>query len=98
MLSNMGWIWGWISSTLREELLNSPHVRETAKLHDATPIQILLSFVLQLEDMDAIPKAVKREHVLQNSAVKSIRLTGEDLERLSAGFPAPIRKMPMEKV
>jgi diketogulonate reductase-like aldo/keto reductase len=84
--------------SLREELLNSRHVIETAKLHDATPIQILLSFVLRLEDMAAIPKAVKREHVLQNSAVNKIKLTVEDIERLSASFPAPTRKMPMEKV
>ena len=78
--------------------MNSRQVLETAKLHNATPIQILLSFVLRLEDMAAIPKAVKREHVLQNAAVKKIRLTEEDLERLSAAFPAPTRKMPMEKV
>ena len=84
--------------SLREELINNKYVMEVAKRHDATPIQILLSFVLRHEDMAAIPKAVKREHVDQNAAVKNIRLREEDIECLSKGFPAPTRKMPMEKV
>jgi diketogulonate reductase-like aldo/keto reductase len=48
--------------------------------------------------MAAIPKAVKREHVEQNAVVRSIALTEDDVELLSGSFPAPVRKMPMEKV
>jgi len=84
--------------SLREELLKNKYVLEVARHHEATPIQILLSFVLRHEDMAAIPKAVRREHVEQNAAVKNIRLSEDDVECLSKGFPAPTRKMPMEKV
>ncbi len=84
--------------SLREEMLNNKYVLEVAKQHDATPIQILLSFVLRHDDMAAIPKAVRREHVEQNAAVKNIRLSEDDIECLSKGFPVPTRKMPMEKV
>ncbi len=84
--------------SLREELLNSGDVWETAQKHNATPIQILLSFVLRHEDMAAIPKAVSQEHVEQNAVVRSIRLSEDDIELLSRSFPAPGRKTPMEKV
>ena len=84
--------------SLRDELLSNRYVLEIAKRHGATPIQILLAFVLRHGDMAAIPKAVKREHVEQNAAVKQIRLSEEDIECLSKDFPAPTRKMEMEKV
>jgi diketogulonate reductase-like aldo/keto reductase len=84
--------------SLRDELLGNRYVLEVAKKHAATPIQILLAFVLRHGDMAAIPKAVKRGHVEQNAAVKQIRLSEEDMECLSKDFPAPVRKMEMEKV
>ncbi len=84
--------------SLREELLNNSDVWEAAQKHNATPIQILLSFVLRHEDMAAIPKAVRQEHVEQNAVVRGIRLSEDDIELLSRSFPAPVRKMPMEKV
>lgn len=84
--------------SLRDELLNNSHVWEVSKKHNATPIQVLLSFVLRYEDMAAIPKAVKREHVEQNALVRSIKLSEDDIEILSRSFPAPSRKMPMEKI
>jgi diketogulonate reductase-like aldo/keto reductase len=84
--------------SLREELLSNKSVLDVAKKYGVTAIQILLCFVLRHDDMAAIPKAVKREHVEQNAAVKNIRLNEEDIERLSKDFPAPTRKMPMEKV
>ena len=84
--------------SLRDELLGNKFVLEVAAKHQATPIQILLSFVLRHKDMAAIPKAIKREHVEQNAAIKNIILSDEDVEYLSRSFPAPIRKIEMEKV
>ncbi len=84
--------------SLRNELLSNRHVLEVAKKHSVTPIQILLAFVLRHGDMAAIPKAVKREHVEQNAAVKKLQLSEDDVECLSKDFPAPARKMEMEKV
>ena len=47
--------------------------------------------------MIAIPKAVSPEHIDENAAALDIVLTDEDLEQLSASFPAPTEKKPMEK-
>jgi len=84
--------------SLKEALLNNRNVLETAKKHQVTPIQLLLGFVLRHEDMAAIPKAVGMEHLRQNAESRFIQLDEEDIERLSLDFPAPTRKIPMEKV
>lgn len=85
-------------ASLREELLEDKHVREVAAKYDATPMQILLSFVLRHKDMSAIPKAVERAHIRQNAAASGIQLTEDDVAWLSKSFPAPTHKMEMEKI
>ena len=44
-----------------------------------------------------MPKAVGFDHIDENYAVKNLTLTDEDIEQLSASFPAPVNKIPMEK-
>lgn len=85
-------------ATLREEMLEDKHVREVAAKYQVTPMQILLSFVLRHTDVTAIPKAVERAHVKQNAAAIHINLTADDVAWISRSFPAPTRKMEMEKI
>jgi diketogulonate reductase-like aldo/keto reductase len=85
-------------ASLREELFENKNVRQVAAKYQATPMQILLSFVLRHEDMAAIPKAVQRAHVKQNAASINIKLTEDDLAWISKSFPAPTFKMEMEKI
>jgi diketogulonate reductase-like aldo/keto reductase len=73
------------------------NVRAVAAEHGCSIVQVLLAFVLRLPDMAAMPKAVGFDHIEENWAVRDIRLTGEDLDRLSRSFPAPTEKVPMEK-
>jgi diketogulonate reductase-like aldo/keto reductase len=85
-------------ANLRQELLEDRYVCEVATKYQVTPMQILLSFVLKHKDMAAIPKAVQRKHVAQNATSINIKLTEEDLLRISKNFPAPNSKIEMEKI
>ncbi|QAT43415.1 aldo/keto reductase [Aminipila luticellarii] len=78
-------------------LMKDQNVCQVAKKHGISVVQLLLAFVLRLEDMVAIPKAVGVEHIEENAAASRIILTEEDLEQLSKSFPAPTEKIDMEK-
>ena len=81
----------------KEMMVKDPNVRAVAERHGCSIVQVLLAFVLRLEDFAAMPKAVGFEHIEENYAVKEITLTEEDIEQLSRSFPAPTEKVPMEK-
>ena len=81
----------------KEALMKDINVLEVARRHGISVVQLLLAFVLRLEDMAAIPKAVSPAHIDENAAALDIVLTEEDIDQLSASFPAPTEKMPMEK-
>lgn len=78
-------------------LMNDENVREVAEKHRISIVQLLLAFVLRLDNMVAIPKAVGFEHIEENAKAGEIILTEEDLEQLSRSFPAPSVKISMEK-
>lgn len=78
-------------------LMGDKNVNAVAKRHNASVVQILLAFVLKEKDMVAIPKAVGFDHIDENAAALALALTEEDLEQLSASFPAPTKKILMEK-
>ena len=81
----------------KEMMVRDENVRTVAARHNASIVQILLAFVLRMEDFTAMPKAVGFDHIEENYAVKQITLTEEDIEQLSRSFPAPTEKIPMEK-
>lgn len=67
-------------------------VKEVARIHEITPMQVLLAFVLYKENVIAIPRSGKAEHVLQNLEAGKVHLTVEEYARLDAAFPAPREK------
>ena len=81
----------------KEMMVRDENVKAVAARHNASIVQILLAFVLRMEDFAAMPKAVGFDHIEENYAVKEISLTEEDIEQLSRSFPAPTEKLPMEK-
>lgn len=81
---------------LRRQLLNDPIVNEIAKEHNVKPLQIILAWSIRSRDVIAIPKAVQREHVIENAKAGSIILSEEDLNRLEGAFPKPRRKMSLD--
>lgn len=78
-------------------LMTDENVAAVARKHGASVIQILLAFVMRQKDVIAIPKAVGKAHIDENLAAADINLTEEDMEMLSASFPPPEDKIPMEK-
>lgn len=78
-------------------LMTDENVIEVAKKHGISVVQLLLSFVLRLEDVAAIPKAVGFDHIEENAAAAKVTLSEEDLEQLSRSFPSPTEKVTMEK-
>lgn len=60
------------------------------------PAQVALAWVLRQEDVIAIPKAGSRDHVEENAAARSLRLSADDLAALDRAFPPPERKVPLE--
>ena len=81
----------------KERLMHDANVQAVAARHGCSRVQVLLAFVLRLPDFAAMPKAVGFDHIEENFAVKNIVLTEEDIEQLSASFPASTEKIPMEK-
>ena len=77
---------------LRKGLLENKVVKQVAKNHEVTEIQILLAFVLHQGNVIAIPRSGKAEHVLQNQKACEIILTDEEYAALDAAYPAPTHK------
>ncbi|MFC3893973.1 aldo/keto reductase [Lentzea rhizosphaerae] len=77
-------------------LLDSPALASVAARHDATPAQVALAWVLRLPHVNAIPKAGTVEHVRENAAALSLRLTDEDFAQLDGAFPPPEGPGPLE--
>ena len=53
--------------------------------YSLTPAQAMLNWVTRNEQVVAIPKAVKEEHVEQNASSVSLRLSGPEYESLASG-------------
>ena len=77
-------------------LINHPLLTRAAKDIGATPAQVALAWVLQRDDVIAIPKAGSVHHVRENRAAAELVLQPRDIAALEAAFPAPQRKIPLE--
>lgn len=80
------------AGSLQRSLLKSKAVQTVAKERGITPMQVLLAFVLQKENVIAIPRSGRTEHVLQNWEVRGVVLTEEEYKMLDQAFPAPNHK------
>lgn len=77
--------------TLRRGLLRAPAVRRAAENHGVSGAQVLLNFVLQRENVIAIPKAASAAHVEENAGALDFCLTAEELAELDRAYPGPTR-------
>lgn len=81
---------------LRKELLEDEAVNEIALKYHVRPLQVLLAWVIRDDDIIAIPKASREEHVIENAEAASIVLSKEDIDRLDRVFPKPDKKVRLE--
>jgi diketogulonate reductase-like aldo/keto reductase len=84
------------AGTLRRGLVQSDAVKKVALAHDATPMQVLLSFLMHSDKVIAIPKASSPEHVYENAQAGLLELTPRDMDILSVSFPPPRHKVPLD--
>ncbi|MDB5795305.1 MAG: oxidoreductase [Noviherbaspirillum sp.] len=79
-------------------LLDEPVLAAVGALHNATPAQVALAWVLRHKRVIAVPKAATPEHVEENRKALDIDLTEMDLLELDRAFPPPTRKVPLEMI
>jgi diketogulonate reductase-like aldo/keto reductase len=77
-------------------LLRHKVVKRIAVRHGATPAQLCLASVLRQPGVVAIPKAGTVEHVRENHAALTLKLTDEDFRELDEAFPPPDEARPLE--
>ncbi|MFC8828229.1 aldo/keto reductase [Streptomyces sp. NPDC057137] len=77
-------------------LLPAPALEAVARRHEATPAQVALAWVLRRNDVIAIPRAGRTEHVRENRAALALTLTDNDLAALDDAFPPVRGPVPLE--
>jgi len=80
------------------KMLANATLKQVAARHDVTPAQVALAWILRQDDVIAIPKAVRPEHVRLNAQAARLQLEAGDLEALDQAFHAPQRKQRLAMV
>ncbi len=62
-------------------------LKEIANVHQVTPRQVALQFLLRRPGIFTIPKAATLEHVTENAAAGDFHLTRADMARIDEAFP-----------
>jgi diketogulonate reductase-like aldo/keto reductase len=77
-------------------LLGNPVLRIIAARRDASPAQIALAWTLRLDNLCAIPRSGRPEHVDDSRGALEIRLERDELAALDAEFPPPRHAQQLE--
>lgn len=78
------------------KLVKDERLIHIAKAYQATPAQICLAFLLERDQLMAIPKSSSNARVDENFGSFEIDLSDEHLEELDRLFPPPAQKTPLE--
>jgi diketogulonate reductase-like aldo/keto reductase len=72
-------------------------LHEIAAVHEATPRQVALRFLLRNRETFVIPKASAMAHVVENAGALTLELSEAELAAIDAAFPLgkPPRGLPM---
>ena len=73
-------------------------LENVARRHACSPERVALAWTIRREGVVAIPMSSNPDHVRDNAAAATLRLTEEDLAGLDAAFPAPKRDVPLGMV
>lgn len=79
-------------------LARHPGFAALAKERGLTAPQLALGWLVRHDDVIAIPKAVRAEHLRENRAAAAIALDGATLAAIDALFAPPRRKVPLEMI
>lgn len=76
-------------------LLRNRNLGRIARSIGATPAQLALAWVLRNTDVVAIPQSSSIQHVVENRAATSLRLTDATLAEIDRAFPPPDASRPL---
>jgi len=79
-------------------LLRHAGLTALARSLEVSPSQVALAWLARLDDVIAIPKAVKPAHVRENRDSADVVLDAATLASLDAMFPPPRRKVALEMI
>lgn len=79
-------------------LLRHPGLGKMAKRLGVRPAQLALAFLLNRDNVIAIPKSSSPERVAENRAAADIRLTADQLAELDQIFPPPRAREPLQMI
>ena len=82
---------------LKNQLLSSKNVQKLSKKYSISPIQVLLTYMLEKENTISIPKASKIEHMKEIVACRrNIHFEKTDISFLDSEYPKPTKKLPLD--
>jgi diketogulonate reductase-like aldo/keto reductase len=79
-------------------ILRSTRLRDIARRHNATPVQIALAWVIRQDGVTAIPRTGSPEHVRENAGAIDIKLSARDLQEIDHGMPPPTEPQSLEMI
>ncbi len=77
-------------------LLNNRTLNTLARERGVTAAQIALAWVLHQENVIAIPKSSRIEHIEQNYAALNLELSADELAALDTAFPPPTKPVSLQ--
>ncbi|AVK99536.1 aldo/keto reductase [Pediococcus inopinatus] len=81
-----------------QKLTQNSVVQKIADVHQVTPMQILLAWTIQSEDVMAIPQTSSIEHMKQNIEAGEIILSDSEMQQIDLQFPGPDSKQPLQMI
>lgn len=81
-----------------QKLTQNPVIQEIAKAHQVTPMQILLAWTIQTDDIMAIPQTSNVAHMKQNIEAGNIKLSNQEMQQIDAQFSAPTSKQSLRMI
>lgn len=72
------------SPLARGEVFNIPELNEIAEKHDVSEAQVSLAWLMQKDNVVAIPKATGEDHIRDNYEALDLELDEEDIEKIDS--------------
>lgn len=83
---------------LQHDVLSHPVMQQLARARNVSSAQIALAWVTRFDNIIAIPKAVRPEHVQDNAAALTLQLDAQEIALIEQAFPAPTGKTMLDMV
>lgn len=77
---------------LKKALLKNETLKTIAKKYNISVQQLLLKFVLEQDNVVAIPRSGNPTHIKENWFIKDLKISSDDLQIMNKEFPAPDKK------